>query len=59
MKFLADEGIDRSIVEGLRDLNFDVYYVIEEVRSLSDDELLHIALRKSGYLLPVTRILAS
>ena len=43
MKFLADEGIDRSIVIGLRLLNFDVYYVIDKVRSLEDDVLLKIA----------------
>lgn len=34
MKFLADEGVDRSIVEGLRKLNFNVYYVIEEIRCI-------------------------
>ena len=43
MKFLADEGVDRSIVNGLRLLNYDVYYVIEEIRSLDDDVLLQIA----------------
>lgn len=47
MKFLADEGIDRSIVDGLRKLDFDVFYVIEEIRSLDDDILLQIALKKS------------
>jgi predicted nuclease of predicted toxin-antitoxin system len=51
MKFLADEGIDRSIVEGLRALNFDVYYVIEEIRSLSDDELLRIAFTEDRILI--------
>lgn len=53
MRFLADEGVDRSIVTGLRDLNFDVYYVIEEVRSLDDETLLEIA-RKEGRIL-ITR----
>ena len=43
MKFLADEGIDRSIVNELRALGFDVFYVIEDVRSLDDDILLQIA----------------
>jgi predicted nuclease of predicted toxin-antitoxin system len=43
MKFLADEGIDRSIVDCLRGLGFDVFYVIEQVRSLDDDILLQIA----------------
>lgn len=43
MKFLADEGIDRSIVNELRSLGFDVFYVLEDVRSLDDDTLLEIA----------------
>ena len=51
MTFLADEGIDRSIVNGLRLLNFDVYYVIEETRSLDDDVLLQIALDDDRILL--------
>ncbi len=51
MRFLADEGVDRSVVEGLRLLNFDVYYVIEETRSLSDDELLHIAFTENRILI--------
>lgn len=40
MKFLADEGIDRSIVQGLRNLNHDVFYVVEQERSLEDEVLL-------------------
>ena len=51
MKFLADEGVDRSIVDKLRGLKFDVYYVIEEIRSLSDDELLHIAFTENRILI--------
>jgi predicted nuclease of predicted toxin-antitoxin system len=51
MKFLADEGVDSSIVTGLRDLNFDVFYVIEEVRSLDDEALLDIALKDERILI--------
>jgi predicted nuclease of predicted toxin-antitoxin system len=51
MKFLADEGVDRSIVTGLRSLNFDVFYVIEEVRSLDDETLLSIALAEERILI--------
>ena len=36
MKFLADEGVDRSVVDGLRQLGFDVFYVIDETRSLDE-----------------------
>lgn len=51
MKFLADEGVDISIVRGLRASGFDVYYVIEEVRSLGDDELLQIAYAENRILI--------
>jgi predicted nuclease of predicted toxin-antitoxin system len=53
MRFLADEGIDRSIVDGLRKLGFDVFYVIEEIRSINDDIVLQIALDENRIL--VTR----
>ena len=51
MIFLADEGVDRNIVNGLRSLNFDVNYVIEETRSLDDDILLQIALDEGRILI--------
>jgi predicted nuclease of predicted toxin-antitoxin system len=51
MKFLADEGIDRTIVDGLRKLSFDVFYVIEETRSLSDNVLLEIAAQEERILI--------
>ncbi len=43
MKFLADEGVDGSVVAGLRKLGFDVFYVVEQQRSLDDSVLLRIA----------------
>jgi hypothetical protein len=48
MRFLADEGIDRSIVHGLRLSGFDVFYVVEQTRSVNDDILLEIDLTISG-----------
>ncbi|MCW5909808.1 MAG: DUF5615 family PIN-like protein [Cyclobacteriaceae bacterium] len=51
MKFLADEGVDRSIVETLRSSGFDVYYAIEGIRALTDDELLHIATTENRILI--------
>lgn len=51
MRFLADEGVDISIVRKLRALGFDVFYVIEEVRSLDDDELLQIAYSENRILI--------
>jgi predicted nuclease of predicted toxin-antitoxin system len=51
MIFLADEGVDRSIVNGLRALNFDVFYVVEDIRSLDDDVLLEIAKNENRLLI--------
>lgn len=51
MKFLADEGVDISIVRKLREVGFDVFYVIEEIRSLNDDELLQIAYSENRILI--------
>lgn len=40
MIFLADEGVDRQIVERLRREEWEVLYVIEMERGISDDEVL-------------------
>jgi len=49
MKFLADEGVDRSVVTGLRQSGFDVFYVVENKRSLDDDVLLTSQGKKREY----------
>lgn len=49
--FLADEGIDRSIVDSLREIGFDVYYVIEEVRGVDDEIILQIAIEEKRILI--------
>ena len=51
MKFLADEGVDRSVVTGLRQSGFDVFYVVENKRSLDDDVLLTIAREEKRILI--------
>lgn len=43
MKLLADENIDRPIVEKLRDSGIDVSYVDEKSKGISDNEVLNIA----------------
>ncbi len=43
MKFLADEGVDRPIVEALREAGHQVWYVAEMEPSLSDEDVLAIA----------------
>lgn len=49
MMFLADEGIDRSIVDGIRSSGFDVFYIIEEARALDDEQFYRLRLKKEGY----------
>lgn len=41
--FDSAEGVDRSIVDGLRLLGFDVFYIIDEIRALDDEIILQIA----------------
>ena len=38
MKFVADENIDRSIVERLRSQGHELFYVAEMDPGISDDE---------------------
>jgi predicted nuclease of predicted toxin-antitoxin system len=51
MNFLADEGVDRSVVDGLRKLSHDVYFVVDEVRSLDDEILLQLAVNEQRILI--------
>jgi len=51
MKFLADENIDKPIVERLRDDGHIVLYVLEMEPSISDDEVIRQANQESALLL--------
>ena len=37
MKLIADEGVDKPIVDALRNHGFDVLYILEDYRSADDD----------------------
>ena len=43
MNFVADEGVDRPIVESLRDDGHAVWYIAEMSPSISDEEVLQLA----------------
>jgi predicted nuclease of predicted toxin-antitoxin system len=43
VNFLADEGVDRQIVEALRALSFDVTYIAEFRPSMPDPDVLALA----------------
>ena len=51
MNFLADEGVDRQIVERLRQSGHEVLYVAEIEPSISDEEVLHWANEKNALLI--------
>ena len=51
MKWLADENIDRQIVDALRDLGNEVIYVAETTPSVTDEHVLAMATRESALLL--------
>ena len=51
MKFLADENIDKPIVERLRGDGHSLFYVIEMQSGIGDDEVLHLANQEGAVLL--------
>lgn len=51
MNFLADEGIDRQIVDSLRKEGYIVNYVAEMEPGISDDYVLELANRERAILL--------
>lgn len=51
MKFIADEGIDRPIVDRLRQEGYSVWYIAEMAPSISDDMVLKLANDQKALLL--------
>ena len=51
MKLLADEGVDKPIVELLRSSGFDVHYVLETHPGGDDEQVLHLANDENRLLL--------
>ena len=51
MNLVADEGVDRPVVERLRQDGHDVVYVAELAPSVADEEVLHQANTLSAVLL--------
>jgi len=51
VKVLADEGVDRPIVERLRQSGHQVWYVAEMEPGISDDVVLDLANRERAILL--------
>ena len=55
MRILADEGVDRPIVERLRQSSYQVWYVAEMEPGISDELVLELANRKRAVLLTADR----
>jgi predicted nuclease of predicted toxin-antitoxin system len=51
VKFLADECVDRQIVDRLRQEGYEVLYVVEMEPGISDEEVLSLANRNESILL--------
>ena len=51
MKFVADENIDKPIVEKLRELGHEIVYVAEISPSISDNEVLDIIKQEESILI--------
>lgn len=51
MNFLADEGVDKPIVDLLRSSGFDVHYILETRPGSLDEEVLRIANEENRILL--------
>lgn len=51
MKLLADEGVDKPIVDILRKSGFDVHYILETNQGADDEAVLEISNREGRILL--------
>ena len=51
MTFLAEESVDRQIVDALRDAGYSVSYVLESSPGISDSKVLQEAIRKNAILI--------
>jgi len=51
MRFIADEGVDKAIVEALRGVGRDVRWIAEELQGAKDDAILDAAARDARLLI--------
>ena len=51
MKLLADEGVDKPIVDLLRSSSFDVHYILETHQGAEDETVLQIAQEETRILI--------
>ena len=51
MRFVVDEGVERQVVDGLRNDGHSVWYIAEETPSVSDDFVLSVAHEQNALLM--------
>jgi len=51
VKFVADESVDKPIVDAMRLNNYQVYYILEENAGIPDNDVLKIAHSRNSILL--------
>lgn len=51
MKIVSDEGIDKPIVDHLRALGYEVYYIFKEKSCIPDSAVLEIANKNKALLI--------
>ena len=51
MRFLADENVEKAVVDILQSLGFDVLYAREKLKGVPDDELIDIANQEGRILI--------
>jgi len=51
MKLVADEGVDKSIVDYLRSQGHEIIYILERSPGITDEEVLAVALKEKAILL--------
>jgi predicted nuclease of predicted toxin-antitoxin system len=55
LKFVADEGVDRPIIDALRSAGHDVFYIAEASPGISDEEVLSISHSRQAVLLTMDK----
>lgn len=51
MKFVADESVDKPVVNGLRKSGFDVYSIQESLAGAADEDVLELANKQRAILI--------
>jgi predicted nuclease of predicted toxin-antitoxin system len=51
MRFLADENLEKPIVDWLREKGYDVLYIAEKSQSIKDEKIINLARKENRILI--------